>query len=674
MENVTAGYTSQGIRNIAALHAFLPEVAHFRKILPFAPKPEVVIGWGLKPTSQRARQYAQHHQLPYLALEDGFLRSLGLGSQGYQPLSMVVDKRGIYYDASRPSDLEELLNHAEFTPQELERSDVCIQRLAQYRLSKYNHAPDQPLDLPEQDHILLVDQTAGDASIAYGQASAASFQVMLDTALAQHPQAELLIKVHPDVIAGKKTGHFDAAFHHPRCRIIGDDINPWALFDCVEHVYVVTSQLGFEALLAGKQVHCFGQPFYAGWGLTHDATPCPRRQRKRRLNEVFAAAYLRYTRYANPYTLEASTLENCIDLIADQRRQQERYRGQWLACGFSGWKKRFIKDFLGDQAIVTYQKALPDASSASVSKADTYARVLVWASRLKTASIEQQAITSDFWKMEDGFVRSVGLGVDLTQPLSLVIDHSGIYYDARQPSDLENILNHHTFDTHLCQRAQKIRQRLVALKLSKYNIQGNQTLSFPMNTKIVLVPGQVESDASIACGSPQIQTNADLLAAVRQAEPDAIIAYKAHPDVVSGARLGQLPAEARRLYDMDVSHHDITTLLERVDAVHTMSSLTGFEALLRGKDVHTYGLPFYAGWGLTRDALSCSRRRRCLSLEALLAGTLIVYPGYADPTSHQLCNIESVITLLEQARSRVSPLTWKQKLYRHYRNLLIGRH
>lgn len=258
MENVTAGYTSQGIRNIAALPAFLPEVTHFRKILPLTPKPEVVIGWGLKPTSQRARQYAQHHQLPYLALEDGFLRSLGLGTQGYQPLSMVVDKCGIYYDASRPSDLEELLNHAEFTPQELERSDDCIQRLADYRLSKYNHAPDQPLNLPKQDNVLIVDQTAGDASIAYGQASAASFQLMLDTALAQHPEADLLIKVHPDVIAGKKTGHFDATFHHPRCRIIGDDINPWALFDCIQHVYVVTSQLGFEALLAGKQVHCFG--------------------------------------------------------------------------------------------------------------------------------------------------------------------------------------------------------------------------------------------------------------------------------------------------------------------------------------------------------------------------------------------------------------------------------
>jgi capsular polysaccharide export protein len=491
---------------------------------------------------------------------------------------------------------------------------------------------------------------------------------MLEAALAQHPDADILIKVHPDVIAGKKSGHFSSAFDHPRCRVIGDDINPWALFDCVEHVYVVTSQLGFEALLAGKQVHCFGQPFYAGWGLTHDALDCPRRQRQRRLTEVFAGAYLRYTRYANPYTREASTLEACIDLIADQRRQQERYRGEWLACGFSGWKKRFIGDFLGDQARISYQPELPDTASSDASNS---ARVLTWASGLKTAPTGS---TSRLWKMEDGFVRSVGLGVDLTQPLSLVIDHSGIYYDARQPSDLEQILNQHAFDQHLCQRAARIRQRLVALKLSKYNIKGEQNFDFPANRRIVLVPGQVESDASIACGSPQIQTNAALLAAVRQAEPDALIAYKAHPDVLSGARLGQLPAEASQHYDIDVSQCDISALLERVDAVHTMSSLTGFEALLRGKQVVTHGLPFYAGWGLTQDALACPRRQRQLSLDALLAGTLIIYPGYVDPATHQLCHIESVITLLEQARLRPNPLSWKQKLYRHYRNLLIGRH
>ena len=669
MENVTAGYTSQGIRNIVALDAFLPEISRFKRLVPFTSKPDVVIGWGLKPTSQRARQYAKRYQLPYLALEDGFLRSLGLGSQGYQPVSMVVDQLGIYYDASRPSDLEELLNHADFSAQELERAEHCIQQLTVHRLSKYNHAPDHPLELPDRPNVLVVDQTAGDASIAYGQANAESFTAMLEAALSQHPDADILIKVHPDVIAGKKSGHFSSAFDHPRCRVIGDDINPWALFDGVEHVYVVTSQLGFEALLAGKQVHCFGQPFYAGWGLTHDALKCPRRQRQRSLTEVFAGAYLRYTRYANPYTREASSLEACIDLIADQRRQQERYRGKWLACGFSGWKKRFIGDFLGDQARITYQPELPD----TLSSLDTSgpARVLTWASGLKTAPTGS---TFTLWKMEDGFVRSVGLGVDLTQPLSLVVDQSGIYYDARQPSDLEQILNQYAFDQHLCQRAARIRQRLVALKLSKYNIKGEQNIDFPANRRIVLVPGQVESDASIACGSPQIQTNAALLAAVRQAEPDALIAYKAHPDVVGGARLGQLPADAHSHYDIDVSQCDISALLERVDAVHTMSSLTGFEALLRGKQVYTHGLPFYAGWGLTQDALACPRRQRQLSLDALLAGTLIIYPGYVDPATHQLCHIESVITLLEQARLRPRHLTWKQQLYRHYRNLLIGRH
>ncbi|XKF16300.1 capsular polysaccharide biosynthesis protein [Halomonas sp. BLK-85] len=669
MEKVTAGYTSQGIKQIAALAAFLPEISRFRRLAPVAPKPDVVIGWGLKPTSQRARQYAQRHRLPYLALEDGFLRSLGLGSQGYQPVSMVVDQRGIYYDASRTSDLEVLLNHANFPGEELERAARCIQLLRRHRLSKYNHAPDHALELPDRAHVLVVDQTAGDASIAYGQANAESFTAMLEAALAEHPDADILIKVHPDVIAGKKRGHFSRAFDHPRCRVVGDDLNPWALFDCVEHVYVVTSQLGFEALLAGKQVHCFGQPFYAGWGLTHDAFDCPRRHRQRRLTEVFAGAYLRYTRYANPYTREASNLEACIDLIADQRRQQERYRGEWLACGFSGWKKRFIGDFLGDQARISYHAELPD--SATSAGAGHSRRVLTWASGLKTAAT---GTTSELWKMEDGFVRSVGLGVDLTQPLSLVIDHSGIYYDARQPSDLEQILNQHDFDQHLCERAARIRQRLVALKLSKYNIRGEQPLDFPADRRIVLVPGQVESDASIACGSPQIQTNAALLAAVRQAEPDALIVYKAHPDVLGGARLGQLPASASRDYDRDVSHCDISALLERVDAVHTMSSLTGFEALLRGKEVVTHGLPFYAGWGLTRDTLACPRRQRQLSLDALLAGTLIVYPGYADPTTHQLCHIETVITLLEQARRRPRALTWKQQLYRHYRNLLIGRH
>ncbi|UTA78595.1 capsular polysaccharide biosynthesis protein [Halomonas sp. XH26] len=681
MAKLIAGYTSPGITKINAFASFLPEYSHFSRIRPLSSKPNAVIGWGLKSTSDGARNYAARHGLPYVALEDGFLRSLGLGVEGYQPHSMVVDYTGIYYDASRPSDLENWLNHATFDAEELAQATRCIEQLSRYRLSKYNHAPDYSLPIAETinaktNNVLVVDQTAGDASIHHGGADADSFQQMLACAINNHPDADILIKVHPDVIAGKKQGHLADAHDHPRCHIISDNINPWALFDRVKAVYVVTSQLGFEALMAGKQVHCFGLPFYAGWGLTQDQLSCTRRRVSRRLEEVFAAAYLRYTRYANPYTGKAATLEETIALIADQKRQQERLRGEWLACGFSSWKKRFIGHFLGPAAKVDYQKELPAAFSADVEKPN----LLVWSSRINDDfKARHRDHIAALWRMEDGFIRSVGLGVDLTQPLSLVIDRQGIYYDPSQPSELETLLNTADFSDDLLERAAQLRERLVALKLSKYNVPGKEAIELPANKHIILVPGQVESDASIATGSPEISTNSALLNAVRDTNPDAFIVYKAHPDVITGARIGALDTNAKRLYDLDASHIDITVLLARVDAVHTMSSLTGFEALLRRRQVCTYGLPFYAGWGLTQDAMHCPRRNRVLSLDALVAGTLLLYPSYVDPGSRQLCNAETVVGLLEQAKleqvkSQKHMLTWKQRLYRSYRNLFIGSH
>ena len=56
-----------------------------------------LVGWGHKPTADKARRYAAQHNLPYIALEDGFLRSLDLGCKRAQPLSLVVDHTGIYF-------------------------------------------------------------------------------------------------------------------------------------------------------------------------------------------------------------------------------------------------------------------------------------------------------------------------------------------------------------------------------------------------------------------------------------------------------------------------------------------------------------------------------------------------------------------------------------------------
>ncbi|QTF91799.1 capsular polysaccharide biosynthesis protein [Halomonas sp. BM-2019] len=674
MPRLSAGYTSSGIARIRILAAVLPDFSHLTRLRGPARRVDAVIGWGLKPTARKARAHARRRSLPYLALEDGFLRSLGLGVEGFQPHSLVVDARGIYYDASRPSDLECLIAEGAFADDELARARHCMALLRRYRLSKYNHAPDRlPAGLAsDRERILLVDQTWGDASIHHGGASAASFQQMLDEALEAHPQAEVLVKVHPDVIAGKKRGHLlEAARRHPRCRLIGDDLNPWALLDIVDHVHVVTSQLGFEALIAGKSVTCHGLPFYAGWGLTDDRQRCPRRNRPRRLEQLFAAAYLRYCRYGNPYTGEPDTLEGTIALIADQKRQRDRLAGAWTAGGFSRWKRGFVGNFLGPAAHLTHYAE----SRAALEAAPPGSRHLAWASRVDDALDEQcRQCRVTLARMEDGFIRSVGLGVDLERPLSLVIDHLGIYYDPSRPSELEGLLEEAAFPEDLLRRARALRERLVTLKLTKYNVAGGQLPGLPPGRRRILVPGQVETDASIARGSPEIRTNRALLEAVRARHPEALLLYKPHPDVVSGARLGALDETAHQLYDLDVGDSQIADLLEAVDEVHTMSSLTGFEALLRGKRVATYGLPFYAGWGLTDDQMTCARRTRRLSLDALVAATLLLYPTYVAPDSGQLCNAETAVALLEQRRSRSQAPGWKTRLYRRYRNTFIGKH
>lgn len=672
---LVAGYLSKGLARWNIIRCLLPEYSHQVRLKWSSRQPvDAILGWGMKPTSAKARRLAALRGLPYVAIEDGFLRSLGLGVNYSQPHSLVVDYSGIYYDATRPSDLEGLLNEARFERHELERAERAMQRLRELRLSKYNHAPDRPLPPANRPRILVVDQTRDDASITCGLADATSFDAMLERALGDNPNAEILVKTHPDVIAGRKQGYLTTAASHPRCHLIGEDINPWALIEAVEAVYVVTSQLGFEALMAGKSVHCFGMPFYAGWGLTQDARSCARRTRRRTLAELFAAAYLRYCRYANPYTGQVSTLENTIDLIADQKRQRDRLAGRWMAIGFSSWKRAFVKDFLGPASSVRF---IHDEHQLLQQPAECN-RLVVWGQKV-TDKIKDFCTANDveLWRMEDGFIRSVGLGVDLIRPLSLAFDSRGLYYDANHTNDLEQLLEHHEFEPALLARAARIRKRLIELKLSKYNVRGGTTLRLPRerigSRRIVLVPGQVESDASITQGSPEIKTNQALLEAVRANRPDAFVIYKPHPDVVSGARIGVIDQSAHDLFDLELIDCDIIDLIDIADEIHTMCSLTGFEGLLRGVDVHSYGLPFYAGWGLTHDRIPSPRRQRRLSLDALIAGALLVYPTYVDPATGEFCNADTAIELMHRQRTQYRGLPMRVRLYRLYRNLFSRR-
>jgi len=223
-----------------------------------------------------------------------------------------------------------------------------------------------------------------------------------------------------------------------------------------------------------------------------------------------------------------------------------------------------------------------------------------------------------------------------------VMDGCGMYYDATAPSDLENLLQTASFDDALIERARRLREAICAHGISKYNV-GERRWERPAQThgippaesispcRVILVPGQVESDASICFGASGITRNMDLLRAVRKANPDAYVVYKLHPDVQAGLRRsGEGEGEADRWCDEVVAEVPIHELLEAVDEVHVLTSLAGFEALLRGRRVVTYGGPFYAGWGLTEDMAPPPRRSRRLSLDELVAGTLILYPVYVS--------------------------------------------
>jgi capsular polysaccharide export protein len=247
--------------------------------------------------------------------------------------------------------------------------------------------------------------------------------------------------------------------------------------------------------------------------------------------------------------------------------------------------------------------------------------------------------------VEDGFLRSRGLGAELVPPLSLVLDQTGIYFDPSRPSDLETLIEKRaSLSPAQTTRVDRLIESITARHLSKYNL-GGDLAELPKGHRI-LVPGQVEDDASIRLGTQNIRTNRDLLVAVRAAHPEAVLIYKEHPDVVAELRVGAVE-DAADIADLVLKDGDISKLLTQVNEVHTMTSLTGFEALLRRVPVTTYGAPFYAGWGLTTDLGAPPERRQARpSLAGLIHACLIDYPRYFDAKSGEPCSVEHALHLL----------------------------
>lgn len=678
-----AAIFSRGILNIPNLQSFFP--------LTKLGKPDrsdnCVFGWGLRPTSEKARAYAKKHGLPYMALEDGFLRSTGLGVHGYPPFSLVWDDEGIYYDTTRPSRLERLVLAADKSDAAvLKQAETAMALIAEHELSKYNHAPpfsDRHQDqcLSEKKKILVVDQTFGDMAVQYGGADETTFRRMFESALSENPGAEIWVKTHPDVLSGKKKGYLTGLAQQAGVRLLAEDINPVSLLKKTDAVYCVTSHMGFEALLCGKPVSVFGRPWYAGWGLTDDRHPDTAmlheagRRAPRSLAQLFSAAYLQYASYVDPNTGRPGDIFDVIAYLARSRMLNDYLGGDLYCVGMSLWKRAVIRPFFRLPScrlhFVSSVKKIPEMPPEG-------ARLLIWGRGKDELQQFARQRGLPVLRMEDGFIRSVGLGSNLVPPLSLVADDMGIYFSAETPSRLEHILQNQVFTEQDKAYAQQLQNELIEAGISKYNVGGQELALAPNRRKTILVPGQVEDDASIRYGSPEISKNVLLLEKVREQNPDAFIIYKPHPDVVSGNRNGAVSrADAERLADTVASETDISACLKAADEVHTMTSLTGFEALLRGKTVYCYGLPFYAGWGLTQDYLPIPRRTRKLALAELISGTLVYYPLYADHTNRRLIDAATAIHILKAQKSQQSHTpnlrqSWLSKQYGKLKQLRLS--
>jgi capsular polysaccharide export protein len=603
-------------------------LAGYRVALGLPRAGDMVGVWGQSPTAWRGERVAARTGAPLLRVEDAFLRSLfPARARGEAPLGLLLDTRGVHFDGRAPSDLEHLLaTHPLDDTALLDRAREGIARLREAHLTKYA-AVDPDLAPPAPGYVLVLDQTRGDASVRAAGAGRARFREMLERAAEEHPGARILIRTHPETSGGHRPGHFGPEDAGGRVSLVAGPHSPWRLLEGAVGVYTVSSQMGFEAILAGHRPRVFGQPFYAGWGLTADEEAPARRGRRLTRAQLVAAALILHPTWYDPSRDRLASFEEALHTLEAQARAWREDRRGWVASGMRLWKRAPLQRFAGRHRGLVFEDRPARAATRATREGR---RRMVWASAARP--------DDDAVRVEDGFLRSRGLGAELVPPLSLVFDDLGIYYDPQRESRLERLIAA-SADLRPGQRAraEALARRLAEAGVTKYNLAGARP-ALPPGRRL-LVPGQVEDDASIRLGAGAVATNRALLEAARAANPDAILLYKPHPDVEAGLRPGALPErEALRHADAVLARADPAALLDAVDEVWTMTSLLGFEALLRGVPVTTLGAPFYAGWGLTRDLGPVPARRRArVDLAGLIHAALIAYPRYHDPVTGRPC-------------------------------------
>jgi capsular polysaccharide export protein len=444
----------------------------------------------------------------------------------------------------------------------------------------------------------------------------------------------------------------------PGARAVQGDCDPWHMLSFAAAVVLEPDdELRVIASLAHIPVHIF------------DAATTQLRPDVGDPDAMLAQA-LGGTAIENPFTGRLMTVVEAIRLCGFWRQLIDSNRDIGGGLGFAFWKQTHISPLLWNG-----NKPFQFARSAGELRGGA---VAIWRAKASLEAIaDLEGSNTPLIEVEDGFLRSRGLGADCIPPLSITVDRCGAYFDPAEASELEQLIERGGFDPELIARAGELRKLIVEAGIGKYE-QGGAELRRPAGERRhVLVPGQVEDDRAVQAGGCGLVSNLELLKRVREQAPDAYILYKPHPDVLAGHRRGDIGERACLEYaDEIVGTLPIASLIAMVDEVHVNTSLAGFEALLRGKGVTTYGVPFYAGWGLTCDLGPVpSRRTARPTIDELVAATLLIYPRYLDPVTGLPCPAEIVVARLSVCEERdpsllVGMRRLQGKLMRRLRSLV----
>lgn len=296
------------------------------------PEGEIILCWEIARWKQNIDiiKSAIKTNKKIITVGDGFLRSMNTMVDANElpkykkGISFTIDDLTPYYDATRASRMELMLNDRDLilTDEQKQRARACIDKIVETHLTKYNHQPifEPKIGRDGVKKVLVVDQTYGDMSIKKGLANEETFNQMLEAAIKENPDADIIIKTHPDTMAGAG-GYYKGLEFEGNIYPQTEPINPISLIKYVDKVYVCTTQFGFEALMCEKEVHVFGMPFYAGWGLTNDRQKCERRTNTRTLEEMFYIAYIMYSHYVNPDKKCRCEIEEAIGYLIELRKK-----------------------------------------------------------------------------------------------------------------------------------------------------------------------------------------------------------------------------------------------------------------------------------------------------------------------------------------------------------------